>query len=222
MRLFLSGGGSESFNLDQKFIDSLDRAKPLMYIPIAMDTNKHSYEECFEWIKRYFSKFNFDNIKMVTDLSSIAERDISRFSGVYIGGGNTPFLLHEIKKTEFHKRLSSMIKRNMPIAGGSAGAIIFARTIIPSLSVDENKIGLKDFNALNRIRKYDLWAHYDSSFDEEIKEYMKKYKLKKVIALPEKCGIYVEDNKITVIGEKSAFNFDSGGKREIKNGELVI
>ena len=221
MRLFLSGGGSEPFNLDEKFIDSLDKTKPLMYIPIAMDPLRHPYSECLAWIKKYFSKEGFDNIIMITDLAKVSERDLEKFGGVYIGGGNTPFLLHEIKRTDFHKKLNSLIRRNVPIAGGSAGAIIFARTIIPSLSMDENKIGLKDFNAMNKLKKYDLWVHYDDSFDEKIKEHMKKYKLKKVIALPERCGIYVEDDKITVTGEKSAFNFDSGGKREIKNGELV-
>lgn len=221
MKLFLSGGSKRAFVLDKKFMEIIDKSKPMLYIPIAMDPKRHPYSECFEWIKKYFSEFNFDNIKMITNLRSIKKSYLDRFGSVYIGGGNTPYLLKELKESGFYEHLKYLIDKDIPIAGGSAGAIIFAKTIIPSLSADENKVGLKDFSALNKLQGYDLDAHYESSMDNEIRRYMQKNNLKRVIALPEYCGIYVNNKKRTILGEHSAFIFDSNGKREVKNGEML-
>lgn len=219
MRLFLSGGSMEPFILDKMFMDAIDKSKPLLYIPIAMPPEEHSAEECFVWIKNYFSKFNFSNIMMVTDLKKISEKDLDKFGGVYIGGGNTPYLLKELKESGFYEHLKTLIKKDVPLAGGSAGAIIFAKTIVPSLSTDENKVKLKNFDSLDKLRGWDLDAHYVVSMDEEIRGYMEEYNLQKVIALPERCGLFVDGNKMKVIGELSAWAFDSKGKREVKNGE---
>ena len=220
MRLFLSGGGKRAFNLDEKFIQSIDKTKPILYIPIAIDTKKHPYPECLEWVKNYFSEFGFDKIEMITDLRKFGKEDLGKFSGVYIGGGNTPCLLKELKESGFYEHLEYLIEKDIPIAGGSAGAIIFAKTIIPSLSADENKVRLKDFSALNKLKEYDLWAHYELSMDNEISRYMKKYNLKKIIALQEYCGVYVNGINMQIIGEHSAWIFDDDdGKIEVKNGE---
>jgi dipeptidase E len=219
MKLFLSGGSKRAFVLDKKFMEVVNKSKPMLYIPIAMDPKRHPYSECFKWIKRYFSEFNFSNIKMITDLKEIKKSDLDKFGSVYIGGGNTPYLLKELKESGFYENLKYLINKDIPIAGGSAGAIIFAKTIIPSLSADENKVGLKDFSSLNKIQTYDLDAHYESSMDKEIRRYMKEYKIKKVIALPEYCGIYVNNKKMTIFGEFSAWIFNSRGKIEVKSGE---
>jgi len=219
MKLFLSGGSSKPFNLDKEFIETINKSKPLLYIPIAIDTKSHPYLECFEWVKRYFSGFNFSNIEMVTDLRKLSRKDLDKFGSVYIGGGNTPYLLKELKDSGFYKHLEYLANKDIPLAGGSAGAIIFAKTIVPSLSSDENKVGLKDFSALNKLQGYDLDAHYEPSMDAEIKTYMKRYNLEKVIALPERCGVHVSNGKMKVFGEESAFIFDSKGKREVKHGE---
>src|SRR3989344_1137503 len=102
MKLFLSGGSKEAFILDKKFIES---------------------------INKYFSEFNFSNIEMITNLKEIKKEDLNKFGSVYIGGGNTPYLLKELKETGFYEHLKYLIERNIPIAGGSAGAIIFAKQV---------------------------------------------------------------------------------------------
>ncbi len=219
MKLFLSGGSKRAFELDKEFIKHLDKTKPLLYIPIAMDESRHPYPECLNWMTNYFSSLKFDNFKMVTNLSKI--KDLEKYSGVYVGGGNTPKLLHEMKQSGFWQLLKVAIDKDMPVAGGSAGAIIHAKTIIPSLSDDENNVGLTDFSAYNNLNGYDMWCHYGPSMDGEVKEYLQKYNLKKIIALPEYCGIYVKGNKMQILGEHSAWIFDKNGKREIKMGEKL-
>jgi len=222
MKLFLSGGGSEPYILDEKFMENVDKSKPMLYIPIAIDQKKHPFPECYKRIKKYFSEFNLKNIEMATDLRNLSRKDLDKFGSVYIGGGNTPYLLKELRESEFIKYLQSLMKKDIPLAGGSAGAIIFAKSIIPALSVDENKVGIKDFSALNKINGYELWCHYEPSMDKEIRDYIKKYNLNKILALPEQTGIFADDKIITVYGEKSAFVFDEIEKIEIKSGEKLI
>ena len=193
----------------------------MLYIPIAIDQRRHPYPECFEWIKRYFSGLKFNNIEMATNLRDVSQKSLDRFGSVYIGGGNTPYLLKELRESGFYEHLEYLIKKDIPLAGGSAGAIIFARTIIPSLSADENKVGLRNFNSLNKLQGYDMWCHYEPSMDKVIKEYMSKHNLKKIIALPESCGIYVDNKRMTILGDHPAQIFSSKGKREISAGEVL-
>src|SRR3989339_1430483 len=100
MKLFLSGGGSgnESEQIDAEFIKALDKTKPVLYIPIAIDTEKHPYGECLEWLKNNFQPFGFDNFVMWTeeDLKDKKMADFEQFGGIYIGGGNTFKLLKEL------------------------------------------------------------------------------------------------------------------------------
>jgi len=217
MKLFLSGGGHRAFNLDKEFYDQINKTKPLLYIPIAMDTKKHPYDECYKWVKGYFSSFGFENIKMITDLRNFPEKRLDNYGGIYIGGGNTPYLLKELKESGFWDLLKKAIQKDIPIAGGSAGAVIFAKTIIPSLYADENNVGLEDFSAMDCLNGYEIWCHYDESMDSTVKNYMKKYDLNKIIALPEYCGVFVNDNKIQIIGEYPAYVFDKKGKRKLNN-----
>lgn len=89
MRLILSGGGDPEnvILLDEIFINQIDLQKTVLYIPVAMETHKFSYDECFEWIKKTYRPYGVKNIEMCTNLNS-AELD-DRYTAVYIGGGNT-------------------------------------------------------------------------------------------------------------------------------------
>jgi dipeptidase E len=223
MKLFLSGGGSgeKSLLLDKKFVKSIDQKKPLLYIPIAIDTQKHPYDQCYKWINNSLNPLGQKNIVMWTekDLKNKKKDDLKRFGGIYIGGGNTFKLLKELKKFRVYDIIKQLAKQGIPIYGGSAGAIITSKTIISALSADYNDVKLKDLTAMNLIKGYDLWCHYDSSMDSEIGKYQKKYKMK-IIALPENSGLFVTDKNIEVIGPGSAFIFNIK-KREVKPSELI-
>lgn len=117
--------------------------------------------------------------------------------------------------------LQELAQKDVPIYGGSAGAIIFAKTIIPALSADENLVELTDFSALNLLKNYDMWCHYSESLDPMIKNYMDKYSLKKIIAIPEKAGLYVTKESIEVIGPADVKIFEEEGIKTLNPGDLV-
>ncbi|MBN2094400.1 MAG: Type 1 glutamine amidotransferase-like domain-containing protein [Candidatus Zambryskibacteria bacterium] len=225
MKLFLGGGGEkeDSIELDKKFVFSLDLSKPLLYIPIAINTDKHPYSGCLEWLLDVFGPLGVKNIVMwiEDDLKQKQEKDFEQFAGVYIGGGNTFKLLKELKEFGTFEILRKLARKGVPIYGGSAGAIIFAKTIIPALSADENFVELTDFSALNLVRNYDMWCHYSESLDSMIKSYMSKYYLKKIIAIPENTGLYVTEESIEVVGPSEMKIFEGDDIKTISPGALL-
>ena len=207
-RLILSGGGSgeQTREIDETFAKMLDKSKPLLYIPIAMDENIHPYAECLDWLKLTFDKFGVNKYEMWVekDLQKFKKINIKDFGGVYIGGGNTPYLLKTLKESPAWVFLKNAIGK-IPIYGGSAGAIIFAKTIIPSLCEDENEVGLKNFFAMNKLGDYELWCHYSKNEEKWIKQFTERYNLKKMILLPEETGLIVSLRTAEIIGKKGAF-----------------
>jgi len=224
MKLFLGGGGGgkDSIELDKKFIASLDLSKPLLYIPIATNTAKYPYSGCVAWLSGVLGPLGLTNIVMWTeeDLKTKTEKDFEQFGGVYIGGGNTFKLLKELKEFGTFDVLRTLALKGVPIYGGSAGAIILARTIIPAMSADENKVGLTDFSALNLVHDFDVWCHYTSLEDKTIDKYTTEYHLKKIIAIPETAGLYVTDKSIEVVGPSNVKFFGEMNK-EVHPGKLI-
>lgn len=224
MKLFLGGGGGgkDSIELDKKFVASLDLSKPLLFIPIATNTAKYPYSGCVAWLSSVLGPLGVTNIVMWTeeDLKTKTGNDFNQFGGVYIGGGNTFKLLKELKEFGTFEILRTLALKNIPIYGGSAGAIILARTIIPAMSADENKVGLTDFSALNLVQDFDVWCHYTSSEDEVIGKYLVEYNLRKIIAIPETAGLFVTEESIKAVGPSNTKLFGEE-KREVHPGELI-
>lgn len=224
MKLFLGGGGGgkDSIELDKKFVASLDLSKPLLYIPIATNTAKYPYSGCVAWLSGVLSPLGVKDIVMWVeeDLKTKKKEDFSQFSGIYIGGGNTYKLLKELKEFGTLDILSTLAGQGMPIYGGSAGAIILAKTIIPAGFLDENKVGLTDFSSLNLVHGFDIWCHYTPSQDEVVKKYMTDNGLEKVIAIPETAGLFVTEELIEVVGTANVRVFDIDDK-DVYPGEVI-
>jgi dipeptidase E len=223
MRLYLSGGGSgeKSVELDRKFASAIGKSKTLLYIPIAMDENRHPYSECFQWLSRTFNPLGIDKIEMWTekDLREKAEAELDRFSGVYVGGGNTFYLLKELRDSGFLPKLERLLKKNVPFYGGSAGAVIIGKTIAHAEFADPNDVKLKKFDAINLLGERDIWPHYEPSQDKEIQSYREKYNLD-LIALPENAGVFVTEKAIEVVGPGSAY-LPNKKMKEVKPGQKI-
>ena len=204
MKLFLGGvgGGKDSIELDKKFVASLDLSKPLLYIPIATNTAKYPYSGCVAWLSGVLEPLGVTDIVMWVeeDLKIKTKEDFAQFSGIYIGGGNTYKLLKGLKEFGTFDILSLLAKEGMPVYGGSAGAIILAKTIIPAGFLDENEVGISDFSALDLIDGHDIWCHYTGTEDDSIRSYMNQFGLQKVVAIPENAGLVVSENGIEKVG----------------------
>lgn len=220
INIFLSGGGNEEQTemIDKEFVKAIDHNKPLLYIPIAMQ-GEIPYEDCYKWINSVFRPLGITEIEMWTDLGDKYPEDLKKFSSIYIGGGNTFYLLNVLRETGFYNILKEFVDKKGIVYGGSAGAIIFGRDILTAKHMDPNHTNLKTFEGFNYIDNYSLWCHYETSNDSVIKEYVNKYGYS-VIALPEEAGIVMNEGTLKVIGSSPAYIFRNGDKYVVEsNGE---
>lgn len=219
MKLVLSGGGSgkQTKELDEHFVSLTDKKKPLLYIPIAINDCKHPYNECLKWLKSTFDKIGIKKYEMITEenLKEYSVKDPSLFGGIYIGGGNTPYLLKKLKETGMWKFLEKAIKKDVPIYGGSAGAIIFSKSIKPSLISDKNQVKLKNLKGMNLINNHFLFCHFDKNKEESIKKIILEQQISPAILLPEASGLYLTDKKIESIGKDPAWIIDDAKVKKI-------
>ncbi|MCM3609838.1 Type 1 glutamine amidotransferase-like domain-containing protein [Planococcus sp. MERTA32b] len=217
--LLLSGGGDRknTEKFDEEFRRQIGQAKPLLYIPIAMD-GMLPYADCLQWMRDVFHPLGIQEIVMWTDLHRKSANELQQFSAVYIGGGNTFHLLNEMRNSGFGKVLEEYINGNGVVYGGSAGAIILGSNIMTCAHLDDNRVDVHDFTGLDVLDGLAVWCHYENENDEMIRSYIEDFDAP-VIALPEESGAYFQDGHIKVTGTKSAYLFIREDKVELQPGE---
>ena len=225
MRLYLSGGGSGKQNLDayHNYFKVIDKEKPILYIPLAMQDNK--YDSCYEWFKKEISMFGSSKFKMVKSSEELSKLDFNDFNSLFIGGGNAYKLIRELKEHNNIKKIKDYLKNNGIIYGGSAGAIIFGKDIDCCQKTDE-KLDV-DTSGFNYINDYSLLCHYNHTNYKKTAKYLKEYSQKnKVLFLPEEAVLLITNHKITIIGNhkyvlwkkgKSYFHNSSNLKKDIND-----
>ncbi|MCL2057784.1 MAG: Type 1 glutamine amidotransferase-like domain-containing protein [Oscillospiraceae bacterium] len=204
MKLLLSGGGDSNniTHIDEFFASQIDMQKSVLYIPVAWEDDP-TYTECFYWFSNTYHSYGIKNIEMCINLKYAS--NLSQYSAIYIGGGNTFKLLKEIKESRFDIKLIEYLSNSGFVYGGSAGSIIFGKDIIHAAINDENTVGLVDSSGINLVKGYNICCHYDetdgtniSYIQSKIKDHSKPTDI--TIALPENCAIYVENDTITFLG----------------------
>lgn len=98
--------------------------------------------------------------------STLSEGDL-----IYVSGGNTFYLLQELKRKGADKLIQEEIEGGKPYIGESAGAMILAPSIEYVRLMDETHVASKlaSFAALGLISRYPL-PHYRSFPFEEVGE----------------------------------------------------
>lgn len=220
MRVFLCGGGSGdvikcTMNELEKLID---KNKPMLYVPLAMDSKR--YDGCYEWIKSEMSLINVTNIEMVRNHQELFNKDLDKYSFIYIGGGNTYKLLSELKLSGSFDKIKEYMLNDGIILGGSAGVIIFGKDIDSCKMQDSNDVLLKDTSGFDILNGKSLLCHLDR--DDKIKfdrdknsDYLIEFsKDNKIMYLPDDDTLYVSGDGIKLLGN-SSYRLYSDGKYEV-------
>jgi len=212
MAIFLAGGGGaeDSLLLDQRFVEGIRVSKPLVYIPVAMERER--YPSCLKWFKSVFRPLDISDIQMRTDLGALIQENLD-LGGIYIGGGNTGRLLRKIRETGFDSYLREMISKGIPIYGGSAGAIIFGETIMTAPEVEGlDKESAKGLDILNG---FSVRCHYKG---EDLNPLCRQLETR-ILAIPERSGLYFNSGNIMVIGYEPLTIFNGERKTSFELGE---
>ena len=218
MKVFLCGGGAgvQTIEANKRLNEVIDHTKPCLYIPLAMEADM--YDSCYRWITGELKDLEVPHIDMVRSAEELAGKELSAYSVLFIGGGNTFKLLYDIKRCGMFEKIREYLENGGVAFGGSAGAIIFGEDLESCQLDDPNEVDLKETSGYDVLKGISLLCHYTSRIVEE-DEKSKQFLLeisdhRRTLALTEEVTLFVNDDKIEVIGDRPYYYFEKGKIRE--------
>lgn len=220
-RIIFAGGGDErdSQPLDRLFAEWVAGGR-LLYLPTAL-VHPSNKEAGFRWLQQVFAPLGVKNIEAWFDLPEKASRSLDRFDAIYIGGGNTFYLLHQIRHHQLDEPLEEFLQAGKPVYGGSAGAIVLGYDIISCAHIDDNIIGLTDFSGLDQALGCTIWCHYDPADEKRIRKYVNRSGVPS-IALSERAGVCREGDHLFAAGYDPVRFFTLTDRHEFAPGEKIL
>ena len=124
---------------------------------------------------------------------------------IYITGGNTFFLLQELRKTGADKIITEQIHSGKLFIGESAGSMIVSPNIEYAKDMDSPKKApeLDTFSAMNLIDFYPLPHHTNFPFKKAVEKILSKYESElKLYPISNTQAILVNGENVTVENKK--------------------
>ena len=210
--LCLSGGGNEkqSFLLDEHFFSKIPQNSTFLYIPIALKQCK-LYSGVEKWMRQVVAAHGRSDLSFDVAHNLHASNRFEKYTYIYIGGGNTWYLMSEFKKARIIEKLTKYNKFGGLIYGGSAGAIILGKYI--SAQNDKNLAKVKSPYGMNMLLDYSVACHYDVSQDSYFREWALEKK-SSLLCLPEESGVFIENSSGRCVGDMPCVIFLSNGDRK--------
>ena len=185
----------------KNFMNNNTKGKKVLFIPTAnideetkflVDEAKEVFESLgMEVEDLEISKLNEKTIK----------NKIEKANYLYVGGGNTFYLLQELKRKNLIDFIKNRVNFGMTYIGESAGAIITSKDIEYNYLMDDKTIAkdLKDYLGLNLVDFYVVPHLNEFPFEESAKQTVEKYKDKlNIIAINNSQAIIVKDDKFEI------------------------
>lgn len=161
----------------------------LLYITIAVDGEKDLdrtwlYEEYATILDLEIKEENITEYKYQENI------DFCDYDVIYMMGGNTFYLLKELREKHLDDKIKTAINKGVIYIGSSAGSIILGNTIETALPYDENWVELEDFKGLKIVDGIIIpHANRKQDFIKEIKG---KYS-DRIIELYDDYGIVINE-----------------------------
>jgi dipeptidase E len=150
--------------------------------------------------------FFVEDLEIAIETSEVINKSISDADCLFVCGGNTFFLMQELKRKGADKMISRHIEQGKLYMGTSAGSVLMQRDFIAD-GVDDPKLAPDlngDYSGLGCIDFY-LYVHYGSHYwgddDEIISKYYAQLNYKKIM---DNQAVAIDGEKIeTVTAPKS-------------------
>ena len=200
--MILTSSLYESIELVKKFLDKNTESKKILFIPTA--TNVDKYKKYIHLTQKAFEDFGYEveNFDVSIFSEEIAKEKLSQAKTVFISGGNTFYLLQELKRKNLTSYLKERIENGLIYIGESAGSVIAAPDIEYASIVDDKTLAteLDDYAGLNLVDFYIVPHFEEEPFVESSRKTVELYKDKLDLKLiNNKEAILVENNNFTII-----------------------
>lgn len=192
-RIVLTSCGPIDNKLKEQFLKLFSKGPndlKVLFIITALDVeNKIIASKCIEEEMDVLLEFGIRK-ENITEYKIDNNLDIMGYDFIYMIGGNTFYLLKEIRECEFDVKLRNAIENDVVYVGSSAGSIIMGNTI--ETARDKNKY-IDDFMGLKYING--IIIPHANRRKEYIEEQKKKFK-DKIYPLYDNHGIIIIDDDI--------------------------
>ena len=200
--MILTSSLYESIELVKKFLDKNTESKKILFIPTA--TNVDKYKKYIHLTQKAFEDFGYEveNFDISIFSEEIAKEKLSQAKIVFISGGNTFYLLQELKRKNLTSYLKERIENGLLYIGESAGSVIATPNIEYASIVDDKTLAteLNDYTGLNLVDFYIVPHFEEEPFVESSRKTVELYKNKLDLKLiNNKEAILVENNNFTII-----------------------
>jgi len=229
--LLLRQNGSVDYAWDYlaaHFQASPQTPKTILFVPYA----GKDYDACTNFIASALQPFGINVVSPHMVDNPIALLD--HVDGVFIGGGNTFRLLDTLQKTGLLEAIKAKVEAGMPYAGASAGSNVACPTI--QTSNDMPIVQPLSLNAMNLVpfqvnphyvdgkfyceENGTLIPHNGESRSQRITEFQEENSTP-VVGLKEGSALYVEGNRVTLLGKCATLFLQGAAPMEIRDGNVL-
>ena len=204
-KLFLSSSFTDVSEFLEPFLGEKLKNKKLTFIPTA--SIPEEYKAYVENDRKAFEKLGLiiEELDISNTSTNQIEKIIKDNDLIFISGGNTFYLLQELKNSKTDKIIIEEIKKGKPYIGASAGSIILSKNIkyVEKMDDKTKAKNLTDYNALSIVDFYTLPHHTNEPFKKSVEEILVDYKNEiDLIPISNTQVIQVNGGEIKIIGTK--------------------
>ena len=197
--MILTSSLYESMGIVKKFLNEKTESKKILFIPTA--TNVDEYKKYIHLTQKVFEDFGYEveNFDISVFSEETVKEKISETKIIFVSGGNTFYLLQELKKKNLISYLRGKIENGLLYIGESAGSVITAPNIGYADIVDDKALAteLNDYTGLNLVDFYVVPHFEEEPFVESSRKVVELYK--------DKLDLKVINNKEVVLVENDDF-----------------
>lgn len=201
MKLFLASLASITLDLILPLLPDKPSNLKLAFIKTAADP----YGDIdMPWLEADWKKLNdmgfaISNYDLKNKNLVSLQNDLSDFQIIFMSGGNTYYLLNEIRKSNFDMFLTEFLNHGGVYIGASAGSSIASPTIRQLTEIDHPEVvpELTDYTGLNLVKEI-IVPHHGQ---EKYKARHDKLKLDwgdKLLFLQDNQALYVDGDNIVL------------------------
>jgi len=203
-KLFLSSSFADVVDLFDQFTRGNYEGKTITFIPTASLPEKMKFYVGAG--KRALQKLGLVVVEL--EISTATKEEISSElrsnDAIYITGGNTFFLLQELKRTGADKIIVEQIKSGKLYVGESAGSIILSPNVEYVKDMDDVQAApnLESFSGLDLVDFYPLPHHTNSPFKKVVEKIISNYGEKiSLCPISNAQAIAVHGKNVEVLGK---------------------
>ena len=204
-QLFLCSYFAEVKSLFKQYASKKQLGKHVLFIPTA--GNVEEYRGYIDEAQQTFVDLGFQ--VEILDISACdretAQTKIIQSKLLYVSGGNTFYLLQELKKKQLLSLIKEQIADGMVYVGESAGAIITAQDIDYNKLMDDKTVAkeLSDTTGLDEVDFYILPHYGEEPFTDSSKKTFETYKNQlDLMRMNNLQAVIVNDKEIKVVSEQ--------------------